>query len=667
VESGAKEKTAEAVLDFNRKRELVDLLNRYAELYYVQDAPAVSDADYDALYDELVALEADGMVFEDSPTRRIGGNPLEAFPPHTHLAPLWSMDKVRTRAELEAWLARVKKLKASGAEPLYALEYKFDGVSVNLTYDGGRLVMGATRGNGSVGEAILPQAETIRSLPLTIPFQGKMEVQGECFMRLSVLSEINQTTQEPLKNARNAAAGALRNLDPKVTARRRLDCFCYNVGYIEGKALRDQAEMLAFLAENGFPVSPYVRYVSDIDALMDYIGEAERARDGLDFLIDGMVIKVADFALRDQLGFTEKFPRWAMAYKFAAEEATTVVENVTWEVGRTGKLTPLAHLSPVELAGVTVKRATLNNFDDIGRKRVGIGSTVFIRRSNDVIPEILGAVPDDAPQEEIALPEVCPQCGAGVERRGVHLYCTNSLSCKPQIAARLAHFAARDAMDIRTLGGQTAALLVETLDVTRVSDLYRLTVAQLSDLPGFGVKRAEKLLEELEASKARPLSAFLFALGIPNVGLKTAKDLARVFGSLEGVRAADRDSLVAIPDIGDVVADSLLQFFADPQISEQLDALVAFGLARAQESAGPVSSAFVGKTFVITGTLPTLSRREAQALVESLGGHCADSVSKKTDFVIAGENAGSKLTKALALGIELIDEGALMEWTEQEG
>ncbi|MCL2695741.1 MAG: NAD-dependent DNA ligase LigA [Clostridiales bacterium] len=667
MESGAKEKTAEAVLDFNRKRELVDLLNRYAELYYVQDAPAVSDADYDALYDELVALEADGMVFEDSPTRRIGGNPLEAFPPHTHLAPLWSMDKVRTRAELEAWLARVKKLKASGAEPLYALEYKFDGVSVNLTYDGGRLVMGATRGNGSVGEAILPQAETIRSLPLTIPFQGKMEVQGECFMRLSVLSEINQTTQEPLKNARNAAAGALRNLDPKVTARRRLDCFCYNVGYIEGKALRDQAEMLAFLAENGFPVSPYVRYVSDIDALMDYIGEAERARDGLDFLIDGMVIKVADFALRDQLGFTEKFPRWAMAYKFAAEEATTVVENVTWEVGRTGKLTPLAHLSPVELAGVTVKRATLNNFDDIGRKRVGIGSTVFIRRSNDVIPEILGAVPDDAPQEEIALPEVCPQCGAGVERRGVHLYCTNSLSCKPQIAARLAHFAARDAMDIRTLGGQTAALLVETLDVTRVSDLYRLTVAQLSDLPGFGVKRAEKLLEELEASKARPLSAFLFALGIPNVGLKTAKDLARVFGSLEGVRAADRDSLVAIPDIGDVVADSLLQFFADPQISEQLDALVAFGLARAQESAGPVSSAFVGKTFVITGTLPTLSRREAQALVESLGGHCADSVSKKTDFVIAGENAGSKLTKALALGIELIDEGALMEWTEQEG
>ena len=654
-------------MDFNRKRELVDLLNRYAELYYVQDAPAVSDADYDALYDELVALEADGMVFEDSPTRRIGGNPLEAFPPHTHLAPLWSMDKVRTRAELEAWLARVKKLKASGAEPLYALEYKFDGVSVNLTYDGGRLVMGATRGNGSVGEAILPQAETIRSLPLTIPFQGKMEVQGECFMRLSVLSEINQTTQEPLKNARNAAAGALRNLDPKVTARRRLDCFCYNVGYIEGKALRDQAEMLAFLAENGFPVSPYVRYVSDIDALMDYIGEAERARDGLDFLIDGMVIKVADFALRDQLGFTEKFPRWAMAYKFAAEEATTVVENVTWEVGRTGKLTPLAHLSPVELAGVTVKRATLNNFDDIGRKRVGIGSTVFIRRSNDVIPEILGAVPDDAPQEEIALPEVCPQCGAGVERRGVHLYCTNSLSCKPQIAARLAHFAARDAMDIRTLGGQTAALLVETLDVTRVSDLYRLTVAQLSDLPGFGVKRAEKLLEELEASKARPLSAFLFALGIPNVGLKTAKDLARVFGSLEGVRAADRDSLVAIPDIGDVVADSLLQFFADPQISEQLDALVAFGLARAQESAGPVSSAFVGKTFVITGTLPTLSRREAQALVESLGGHCADSVSKKTDFVIAGENAGSKLTKALALGIELIDEGALMEWTEQEG
>ena len=648
----------------DRKRELVDLLIRYGTLYYEQDAPSVSDAAYDALYDELLALEAaDDIVYEDSPTRRIGGNPLSAFPPHSHLAPLWSMDKVRSREEMDAWFARVRK--QAETDPLYALEYKFDGLTVNLTYDTGRLVMGATRGNGSVGEAILPQIETIRSLPLVIPFQGKLEVQGECIMRLSVLNDINKTAQEPLKNARNAAAGALRNLDPKVTARRRLDCFCYNIGYIEGKQLHDQAEMLDFLAENGFPVSPYVQYVADADALMAHIEAAEQGRNELDFLIDGMVIKVSDFALRDQLGHTEKFPRWAMAFKFAAEEATTLVENVSWEVGRTGKLTPLAHLSPVELAGVTVRRATLNNFDDIGRKRVGIGSTVFIRRSNDVIPEILGAVPDDVPHEEISLPTCCPQCGAAVERRGVHLFCTNPFSCTPQIAARLAHFASRDAMDVRTLGEQTATQLVETLSVSRIAELYQLTLDELAAMPGFGEKRAQKLLDELEAAKKRPLSAFLFALGIPNVGLKTAKDLARMFRSLDGVRGADRETLVAIPDIGDIVADSLLTFFADTAIAEQLDRLVGFGLAQTQEDAAAVSSAFAGKTFVLTGTLPSLSRRDATERIERLGGHCLGTVGKKTDYVLAGENAGSKLTKAQSLGVAIIDEAILLEWTKE--
>lgn len=442
-----------------RMKELVEKLNEYAQAYYAFDAPKVSDAEYDALFDELLALEAEtGVTLPDSPTQRVGSEPLAAFEQQTHRARLWSMDKVRTRAQLVEWGARVERLRAeynaannAALPPVrYALEYKFDGLTVNLTYENGRLVRGATRGNGVVGEAILPQIKTIRSLPLTIPFQGKMEVQGECYMRLSVLETLNRTGEEQLKNARNAAAGALRNLDPRVTARRRLDCYLYNVGYIEGKTLSEQTEMIAFLKENGLPTSPFLKTFDSIDAVYAGIEEAEKARESLDFLIDGMVVKVRDFATRLALGATDRFPRWAIAFKFAAEETTTTVRDVTWEVGRTGKLTPRAHLEPVELAGATISHATLNNWDDIERKHVGIGSRVFLRRSNDVIPEILCAVEGDVPERPVEKPVRCPACGAHVEHRGVHLYCTNSLSCPPQIAARLAHYASREAMDIET-------------------------------------------------------------------------------------------------------------------------------------------------------------------------------------------------------------------------
>ena len=376
-----------------RQEELTQQLARYAEAYYDTDAPVISDAEYDALYDELVALEQEsGFVLPGSPTARVGAS-AGAFLPHTHIRRLYSLDKVRTEEALADWANRA--IRAADGKPVeFGLEYKFDGLTVCLTYDNGRFVQGATRGNGVTGDGVYEQLLTIRSIPRTIPFKGKMEVQGECIMRLSVLEELNKTADEPLKNARNAAAGALRNLDPKVTASRKLDLFCYNVGYIEGKELANQREMLAFLAENGFPVSPFIRYCTTAEALKREIDLAEQARGKLDFLIDGMVVKVTDFALREFLGATEKFPRWAMAYKFAAEETTSIVEEVTWEVGRTGKLTPLAHLSPVELAGATIQRATLNNYDDIQRKRVKIGSKVFIRRSNDVIPEILGAVPE---------------------------------------------------------------------------------------------------------------------------------------------------------------------------------------------------------------------------------------------------------------------------------
>ncbi len=646
-------------------RALTGRLNGYAAAYYDADAPLVSDAEYDALYDRLLALEAElGEALPDSPTRRVGGTAAAGFAPHTHLARLWSLDKVRTPEALAAFVERVRR--AAGGKARFALEYKFDGLTVNLTYEGGRLAQGATRGNGVTGEGILPQLSTVRSLPRSIPFQGRMEVQGECIMRLSVLEAFNKTSDEPLKNARNAAAGALRNLDPKVTASRNLDVFCYNVGYIEGKELRTQEEMLSFLAENGFPVSPYIRWCESAEALLFEIGEAEKTRGTLGFLIDGMVIKVSDFALREALGHTDKFPRWAMAYKFAAEETTSTVEDVSWELGRTGKLTPLAHLAPVELAGATIRRATLNNFDDIQRKRVGIGSRVFLRRSNDVIPEILGAVPGDTPLRPVEKPSRCPSCGAHVEQRGAHLFCTNSLSCKPQIVGRMTHYASRDAMDIESLSDKTIFQLVDALGVSSIPELYALSLAQLVPLERFAQTKAQNLLNALEKSKKRPLAAFLFALGIPNVGVKTARDLAGRFVTLAAVRAAPLDALLAIPDVGAIVADGIVSFFADPSIAAQVDALLGAGVCPEDARVAQAVGALSGKTVVVTGTLPTMDRRAAESRIVAAGGKAAGSVSKNTSYVLAGENAGSKLDKALSLGIPVLDEAAFLRLIGEE-
>lgn len=644
----------------DRQTELVRLLNRYAAAYYEQDAPLVSDAEYDALYDELLKIEAEtGVVLPDSPTLRVGGAPLKSFAQHTHLGRLWSLDKVRTPEALGDFIRKVTA--ASPEPPLFGLEYKFDGLTVNLTYDNGFLVQGATRGNGVTGEAILPQIRTIRSVPLSIPFKGRMEVQGECIMKLSVLDAYNKTATEPLKNARNAAAGALRNLDPAVTAARKLDVICYNVGYIEGKELKTQQEMLAFLAENGLPVSPFEKYLTSADAILEEIERASERRGSLDFLIDGMVVKVTDFALRERLGATEKFPRWAMAYKFAAEELTATVNDVTWEVGRTGKLTPLAHIDPVEFSGVTVKKATLNNWDDIRRKRVGIGSRVFIRRSNDVIPEILGAVPDDTPLRPVEKPTVCPQCGAHVELRGAHLFCTNSLSCRPQIAARLEHYASRDAMDIDTFAGKTAEQLIDAFGISTIPELYALSHEQLVALERFGHKKAQNLLDALEASKHRPLASFLYALGIPNVGVKTARDLANTFRTLDAVRNASEEALNAIDDIGDVVAKDVYDFFRDPRIGAQIDLLLEHGVQPQEvEAVEQGDLPLAGMTVVITGTLSTLSRRDAEALVEQNGGKAAGGVSKKTSFVVVGESAGSKADKAQALGIPMLSEAEFL-------
>lgn len=648
----------------NRMRELVDRLNETAYQYYTLDAPTISDKEWDALYDELVRLEAEtGERLPDSPTRRVGGPVLSGFEPHTHLARLWSMGKAQSIEALREWAARAEKLRAeAGLAPLkYVVEHKFDGLTVNLTYEGGRLVGAATRGNGVTGEEILQQAMTIRSIPLRIPFEGRMEVHGEAFMRLSRLEEYNRTAKEPLKNPRNAAAGALRNLDPAVTAARKLDACFYDVGYIEGRSFADQREMLDFLAENRFPVSGCEVYADTLDGAIDAVHAIEVSRPDLDYMIDGAVIKITDFAAREALGYTDKFPRWAIAYKFEAEEATATLEDVTWQIGRTGKLTPLAHVSPVELAGATVRRATLNNWQDILRKRVKIGARVWIRRSNEVIPEIMGRVDEYVEGErDVEKPLFCPECGAALVERGAHLFCPNRDGCRRQIAMRLTHFASRDAMDIDTFSEKTAAQLVDAGLVQEADQLYSLKKEQLCALERFGEKKAEKLLAAIEESKVCSLAAFIYAIGIPNIGTKTARDLAQRYASIEALRSAPREELVEMDDVGEIVADSVAGFFEDEANLRLVAALLEAGVNPAPPEQVAAGGAFEGMTVVVTGTLTAFSRAEAEEAVRRAGGKAAGSVSKKTSLVVAGESAGSKLTKAKSLGIPVIDEAEFL-------
>ena len=640
-------------------RRLVDRLNETAYQYYTLGEPTISDAEWDEMYDLLRRMEEEtGQRLADSPTRRVGAEPLSGFESHTHLARLWSLDKAQSVAALREWALRANKLAAEPVE--YVVEHKFDGLTINLTYDGGRLVGAATRGNGVVGEEILPQVMTIRSVPLSIPFQGRMEVHGECYMPLSAFNAYNKTAAEPLKNPRNAAAGALRNLDPAVTASRRLDARFYDVGYLEGKTLLSQWEMLDFLRENRIPVPACEQAASTLEQVERIIGEIEESRAELDYMIDGAVVKITDFAVRERLGNTDKFPRWAVAYKFEAEEATATLESVDWQLGRTGKLTPLAHVSSVELAGATVRRATLNNYADILRKRIKIGAKVWIRRSNEVIPEIMGRVDEFVPGErEIEKPTLCPACATPLVERGAHLFCENREGCRPQLVMRLAHFASRDAMDIETFSEKTASQLVDAGLLRRFADLYALGVEQLSALERFGEKKAENLVRAIAASRARPLDRFIFAVGIPNVGRKTARDLAVRFGSLEALEGAGREALLAIEDVGEIVADSILGFFADPRTRAEVQALLDAGVHPTweQETRG---RALEGMTIVLTGTLPTLSRKQAEELIVQNGGKAAGSVSKKTSLVLAGEAAGSKLEKARALGVSVIDEAAFL-------
>ncbi|MBB6675561.1 NAD-dependent DNA ligase LigA [Cohnella nanjingensis] len=656
-----------------RIRELVNELNVHAHRYYTEDNPTISDKEYDALYDELSRLEAEtGVILPDSPTHRVGGDILKGFEPHRHQSRLWSLDKAQNLEDLKAWAQRANKLIADynakhPEEPLpapeYVVELKFDGLTLNLTYTDGELAQASTRGNGVVGEGILAQVRTIRSLPLSIPYrEGTIEVQGEGIMRLSVLEAYNETAAEPLKNARNAAAGALRNLNPRVTASRKLDAFFYNVGFTDGGVtFASHQEMLQFLRDNRFPVNSFARYYSSIEDVAEELTAIVTFRNELDYLIDGAVVKLTDMRTREALGYTDKFPRWSVAFKFEAEETTTVLESVSWEVGRTGKVTPLARVEAVELAGVTVQNCTLNNIGDIERKNLthALGTRVFIRRSNDVIPEILGKA-DEEPGEPIAIPDVCPGCGTPLEMRGAHMYCPNRLGCKPQTVGRITHFASRDCMDIETFSGKTAEQLYEELNVRDPSDLYALTFDDLVKLQRFGEKKATNLLASLEKSKSRDLAAFLNALGIPNTGKATTKMLADHYGDLDRLMAAEAEELVTLPDVGGIVAESIAGFFRDPLMQESIARMRAFGVRAEAEKPAAASAdeghPLFGKTVVLTGTLTLLTRDEASKRLEALGAKVSGSVSKKTDLVIAGESAGSKLTKARDLGVPVLED-----------
>ena len=646
----------------DRMQELVQKLNEYAYRYYVLDDPVISDGEYDKLYDELVALEKQtGVVLPDSPTIRVGDKPLSKFNQVVHRGKLFSLDKCQSKEEMRAWL---DKLSVNGKMPLCSVEYKFDGLTINLTYENGVLTRAATRGNGEIGEEVTMQVRTIKSVPLSIPYKGVIEVQGEGIMTLSALAAYNARPDVvPLKNARNGVAGAIRNLDPKVTAERKLDMICYNVNYMDDGNFPDGKAMLAFLRENNFKLSDYCRYCSTPDEVMAALDEIESRRDSLDFLIDGAVVKVDNTAMREELGYTQKFPRWAMAFKFAPEEATTTVRDVIWQVSRTGKLNPLAVLDPVDLAGVTVSRATLSNISEIRRKDIRIGSRVFIRRSNDVIPEITGVAEHTENSREIVPPAVCPACGAPVVQDGIFVKCSNTRACANTIISALSHFCERDAMDIEGLSDKTLELLYGLNKVKAFHDIYALKQEDFDEVEGFRDKRTGNLLAAIEKSKTTTLARFLYAIGIPNIGKKSAGQLEEEFRTLDAVMNASKEDFAALDDFGDIMAEGVKAYFDDEHNRREIELLLKAGVTFIQKQVA--DGVFSGKKVVLTGALVSMKRGKAKEEIEKRGGSVAESVSKAVNLVIVGEDAGSKLAKAEKLGIPTISEGEFLKMLEE--
>lgn len=661
----------------DKKEEINELIEKIEELnyhYYTLDAPLVSDGEYDKLYDKLKKLEKEtGISPNNSPTQKVGGEILEKFQKHFHISRLYSQDKAQSYEDLNDWLDRANRLRNSYnqshddmlPELEFVLEYKFDGLTINLTYEDGKLKNASTRGNGIVGEEISAQVKTIKSVPLEIREKSLLEIQGEALMPLSELERYNKENEFQLKNARNAAAGALRNLDAKETRKRNLTAYFYNIS-TNNLDFKTEEEMLDFLKKENFNIHPYHKLVKTCDEIIAELEKISEERKNLDILTDGVVIKINDITTQEALGYTNKFPRWSIAFKFEAEEYTTTLLDVVWNVGRTGKVTPSAILEPVDFSGVTVSRATLNNYDDIERKQVKIGSKVFIRRSNDVIPEILGVVDQNQPGTiKIEKPSHCPYCNTELIEGNVHIICPNSISCTPQLLARMEHYASRNAMDIEGLSEKTIAQLMEELKIDDIYEIYDLDYDDLIKLDRFGPKKSQNLLNSIQESKRRDLNRFIYAIGIPNVGERTARDLANKFKNFDNLRHANADQLVEIDDIGEITAENIVEFFEDEKISNALDILLSKGIILNEVEDDNSSNELENKTFVITGTIENYKRDDIKDLIEKNGGKVSGSVSKNTDIVLCGQNAGSKLTKARELNIEVYEDDKLFNFLEQ--
>lgn len=634
----------------SRMQELIQLVNKHNYNYYTLDNPTISDKEYDDLYYELVRLEKEtGIILDDSPTQKVGDVVLDKFKKVKHEKKLYSLNKSNTFEELKDWYDDMVSMGAKR----FSVEYKYDGLRVIIKYSGGLLKSCATRGNGIVGEDITAQIKAVKNVPKYIDYRGNLTIMGEVLMRLSVLEDYNKSAIEPLKNARNAAAGALRNLDTKVTASRNLDAFIYDI-LTTDKELTTQEEAHNFMKSEGFDTFNFYHTCEKFDDITKLIEKVDKEKSDLDILIDGMVIKVDDISLREKIGYTEKFPKWAIAYKFEAIELTSIVKDVVWQVGRTGKLTPVCEIEPIELAGATVTHATLNNYDDIVRKDVAIGSSVFVRRSNEVIPEILGVAEHFDNSKKIVMPTNCPSCGTKLIYDDINLFCPNTM-CPDRIVNSLTHFASRNAMNIEGLSEKTVRNMLKVIGIKSIPELYKLTYEDLSKLDNFKEKKINNLLGSLEKSKNANLSNFIYALGINGVGQKTASDLAKTFGTFEKVSNATLEELVDIKDVGDTIANNIVEYFLSPSNMDMITELFELGVNLSETNIETVNSEFTEKTVVITGTLLDISREEASKLLEKLGANVSNSVSKNTDYLLCGESAGSKLAKAKSLGVKVID------------
>jgi len=644
-----------------RMQWLVQEINKHNKNYYVYDNPTISDAEYDALYYELVDLEKElGFSLPGTPTSRVGDYVLEGFKKHKHQVPLFSLNKVKDYEDLEKWINDMKKATANH-DINFSMEYKYDGLKVVIEYNNGKYKQATTRGNGTIGEDVTLQVKTIKSVPLTIPFKGKLLVAGECMMTNSSFEEYNKTAEIPLKNPRNGVAGAVRNLDPKETEKRKLDYFCYDILLSESKTFKTQNEMHEFIKEQGFKTDNYFKIINSLDEAIKEIENIDKVKDNLDTMIDGMVIKVNDCLVREDIGYTNKFPKWAMAWKFKPVELSTLVKDVVWQVGRTGKITPIAVLEPIELSGATVSRATLNNMQDIERKQVSINSRVFVRRSNEVIPEVMGLAEKGENAIEIHMPTNCPSCNSLLKEIGANIFCVNHKHCFDQIVDRLSHFVSRDAFNIEGLSEKTLKVLFDKFNVAYPYELFTLKHEMLEGLEGFKDKKISNLIEAIEKSKKIDWSNFIFALGIMNIGKKTAFVLSKKYSSIDDLKNATLEDLTAIEDIGEIVASSIIEYFSDADNLENINMLFELGVEINKPEQVNENSNFVNKTIVLTGSLTNFTRPDLTKILLNMGANVTSSVSKKTDLVIAGEDAGSKLDKAKQLGIKVINETELME------